>query len=349
MNKKTKMIVFGLVALAVVAFFIIPAISNFLGKDEIEASGTIQAREIIITSQVSGVVKDINKDEGDSVTENLLLLEIDDLDYQLNYSKAESALKIVQAKLQEALKGSRHEELQRTMTLISQAESNTETLNIKKERLDQDYQKLEILFNSGAISKNELEKVQTEVKILDEQIKISKKQEENAYWQLKLMESGARDETIQNLEAQLQIAKTDLLLAENKVNQTKIKSPIQGRVSGIFIDKGELVMPGSPILSLQDPEDLWVKIYIPETEMGGVFIGQEALLTVDSFTDKSFPGKVVYISDKAQFTPKNVQTKDQRTSTVFPVKIKIEDNFEDLKAGLTAEIKLVPREKKDEQ
>ena len=82
MNKKTKMIVFGLVALAVVAFFIIPAISNFLGKDEIEASGTIQAREIIITSQVSGVVKDINKDEGDSVTENLLLLEIDDLDLQ---------------------------------------------------------------------------------------------------------------------------------------------------------------------------------------------------------------------------------------------------------------------------
>lgn len=348
MTKNKKKIIMIGIFVGIVIYFLVPVISNLSKTEEIRASGTIQGREIIISSQVGGEIRLIVKDEGDSVSEGELLLEIDDQDYQLIFSKAQSALKIAQAKLQEALKGSPHAELQKTMTLIAQAEANTNTLNIKKEKIDQDYQKMEILFNSGGISKSELDKIKSEVDILAEQIKASKKQEENAYWQLQIMKSGARDEIIESLEAQLQISKSDLLLAENKLNQTKLKSPIKGRINGLYIDKGELVMPGSPVISVIDPEDLWLKIYIPETEIGKVFLGQEAVLRVDSFIDKDFSGKVVSISDQAQFTPKNVQTKDQRTSTVFPVKIKIENNFDELKSGITAEVRLIPREKKDE-
>lgn len=348
MKKNKKIILISAVLLLAFMFVGLPFIKNLISKNEIIASGTIQGREIIITSQVSGQVKEIIKEEGDSISEDQLILSIDDNDYQLNYSKVEAALKSAQARLQEALKGTAYEELQKTMTVISQAEANTNVLNLKKDKMKQDYQNMEILFESGGISKNELEKMQLEINILEEQIVGSKKQEEGAYWQLKTMQKGAKDETIQSLEAQLQGVKADLLLAENKMNQTKITSPIKGRINGIFTDKGEFVMPGNPILSVLDSEDLWIKIYIPETEIGRVFIGQEALITVDSFSDKNFPGKVIYIADQAQFTPKNVQTKDQRTSTVFPVKIKIENNFEELKPGLTAEIKLLPQEKKDE-
>ena len=324
-------------------------VNSIFAKNELITSGTIQGREIILTAQVSGQIKEVLKNEGDLVEEEDLLLLIDDTDYQLNYQKAESALKISQAKLQEGLKGSTHEELQKAITSISQAESNTAALNLKKEVLIKDYQKLEKLVESGGFSQNDLDKLDSEIKILEEQINAAKKQEESAYWQLKIMESGAGDETIQALEAQVQGNKSDVLLAENKIAHTKITSPINGRISGIFLDKGENVMAGSPVLSLLDPHELWVRVYVPEGEIGKIFVNQEAELIVDTFPDQIFSGKVTQISDQAQFTPKNVQTKDQRTSTVFPVKISITEGFDKLKPGITAEIKLIPQENSDEE
>ena len=336
-----------LAALAILALFIL--IRQLIPQNDLTYSGTIQGREIIITSQVSGQVKEILKNEGDQVQENEVLLQIDDTDYQLNYQKAEAALKIAQAKLAEGSSGSTHAELQKALAQINQAEAGTAALILKKDQLAQDYQKFEQLHQSGGISQNDLEKLALEINILDEQINASKKQEESAYWQLKIMESGARDEVIQSLEAQLQAAKSDLLLAENKIQHTKITSPIQGRISGIFLDKGENLNMGTPVLSIIDPQDLWVRVYIPEDEIGKIFINQEAQLTVNTFPNEIFTGKVTQISDQAQFTPKNVQTKDQRTSTVFPVKIQISGGFDQLKPGITADVKLLPREKdKDE-
>jgi len=234
--------------------------------------------------------------------------------------------------------------LQKAVTLIKQAESNTAALNLKKEKLQNDYKNLEKLFQSGGASENELKNLETEIKILEEQIEASKKQEESVYWQLEIMENGARDEIIQTLEAQLQAAKSDLLLAENRINDTKIKSPISGRISGMFLDKGETVMAGSPVFSVLDPQDLWVRVYIPEKEIGKVFLDQKAEITVNTFPNEIFSGRVIHISDQAQFTPKNVQTKDQRTSTVFPVKITIDEGLQKLKPGITADIILTPQE-----
>ncbi|TAH55173.1 MAG: hypothetical protein EWM52_13215, partial [Methanosarcina mazei] len=225
------------IALSIIALFIL--VRQLIPQDDLTYSGTIQGREIIITSQVSGQVKEIIKNEGEQVNENDLILQVEDTDYQQNYLKAEAALKIAQAKLQEGSSGSTHAELQKALAQIKQAESNTSALTLKKVQLVQDYQKFEKLHQSGGISQNDLEKLALEINILDEQINASKKQEESAYWQLKIMESGARDEIIQSLEAQLQVAKSDLTLAENKIQHTKITSPIKGRISGMFLDKGE--------------------------------------------------------------------------------------------------------------
>lgn len=334
-------------ALSILALFIL--VRQLIPQDDLTYSGTIQGREIIITSQVSGQVKEIIKNEGEQVNENDLILQVEDTDYQQNYLKAEAALKIAQAKLQEGSSGSTHAELQKALAQIKQAESNTSALTLKKVQLVQDYQKFEKLHQSGGISQNDLEKLALEINILDEQINASKKQEESAYWQLKIMESGARDEIIQSLEAQLQVAKSDLILAENKIQHTKITSPIQGRISGMFLDKGENLNIGTPVLSIIDPQDLWVRVYVPEDEIGKIFINQEAQLTVNTFPNEIFTGKVTQISDQAQFTPKNVQTKDQRTSTVFPVKLQIIEGFDYLKPGITADVKLLPQEKDEDE
>jgi HlyD family secretion protein len=335
------------IALSIIALFIL--VRQLIPQDDLTYSGTIQGREIIITSQVSGQVKEIIKNEGEQVNENDLILQVEDTDYQQNYLKAEAALKIAQAKLAEGTKGSTHAELQKALAQINQAEAGTAALILKKDQLAQDYLKFEQLYQSGGISQKDLEKLALEINILDEQINASKKQEESAYWQLKIMESGARDEIIQSLEAQLQAAKSDLLLAENKIQHTKITSPIQGRISGMFLDKGENLNIGTPVLSIIDPQDLWVRVYIPEDEIGKIFINQEAQLTVNTFPDEIFTGKVTQISDQAQFTPKNVQTKDQRTSTVFPVKIQISGGFDQLKPGITADVKMLPQEKVEDE
>ena len=323
---------------AILAAILSLFISGCSGTDRIEASGTIQGKEVLVTSQVSGRILELSAEEGDMITAEDVLLKVDDTEYQLNYDKAEAAFKIASAQLQEALNGSRYEEHKKAAAAIAQAEANTEALKIRAELLRNDLEKYQQLYAAGGISQKELDTLTSEADIIEEQVIAAGKQEEAAYWQLKMIENGQRNEVIERLQAQVQAAKADLLLAEKKLGDTVISSPVSGRVNGIFFDQGENVFAGKPVASVIDPEDLWIKVFIPEPEIGKIFVGQKAEITVDSFPDRTFEGKITVIADKAQFTPRNVQTKDQRTSTVFPVIVEVAEGYDVLKIGITAEM-----------
>ncbi|MCX7881704.1 MAG: efflux RND transporter periplasmic adaptor subunit [Brevinematales bacterium] len=137
-----------------------------------------------------------------------------------------------------------------------------------------------------------------------------------------------------------QIARANLDIATLSAKNTIIRAPIDGYIVSRNLHPGEIAFPGSAILTLADLTHCWIKIYIPETKLGLVKIGQRAEISVDSFPNKKYEGKVIYISPKAEFTPKTVQTKEERVKLMFAIKIELPNPHLELKAGMPADAKI---------
>ncbi len=149
-----------------------------------------------------------------------------------------------------------------------------------------------------------------------------------------------------NAETAFSVAKANYEFIAANIKQAVIYSPTKGTVLDRNLEVGELAFPGSPILTLADLRKPWIKIYIVEKKIGLVKIGQRAELRVDSFPDKIFKGKVVSIANRAEFTPKTIQTKDERVKLVFAVKISAENPSLELKPGMPADASIIVREEK---
>jgi HlyD family secretion protein len=137
-------------------------------------------------------------------------------------------------------------------------------------------------------------------------------------------------------------AEANLALIDTQIKQLTILSPAEGVVLTRLVEPGEFVTPGSPVMTVADIADLTITVYVPEYRIGEVSLDQTALLTVDSFPGASFKATVVYISDQAEYTPRNVQTVDGRRNTVFAVKLKLEDTTGKLKPGMPADVVFNP-------
>ncbi len=149
-----------------------------------------------------------------------------------------------------------------------------------------------------------------------------------------------------NMEALYRTAKAGHEQINAAIDNAAIASPIDGVVLEKNLEIGEIAFPGTPVLTVADIEDTWIKIYVNETEMGRVKLGQKAVVTVDSFPDKEFRGNVVSISNKAEFTPKTIQTKDERVKLMFAVKIAVPNPNQELKPGMPADASIITGEKK---
>ena len=140
---------------------------------------------------------------------------------------------------------------------------------------------------------------------------------------------------------QVDQAQASLELAQVNLTKTVLDSPISGTVSKCNTEPGELAQPGLPILTISQMAEMNLTIYVPESKIGLAKLGQEATVSVDSYPGQNFKGKVTYISTQAEFTPKNVQTVEERAKTVFAVKIKLSNPEQKLKSGMPADATIV--------
>ncbi|MBI2553025.1 MAG: efflux RND transporter periplasmic adaptor subunit [Candidatus Rokubacteria bacterium] len=132
-------------------------------------------------------------------------------------------------------------------------------------------------------------------------------------------------------------ARAALDLAGSRLRETTIVSPINGVCLRKNLEVGEMANPGVSILTLVDPTDIWLRAYVPETDIGRIKIGMAARITIDAFKDRTFTGKITEIASEAEFTPKNVQTKKERVNLVFRIKIALDNPEGLLKPGMPAD------------
>ncbi|MFQ5667515.1 MAG: efflux RND transporter periplasmic adaptor subunit, partial [Candidatus Binatia bacterium] len=158
-----------------------------------------------------------------------------------------------------------------------------------------------------------------------------------AHAQLDMLKEGYRTEEVEEGRARLHEAETALALAQLNLARCQLFAPTAGRVLSKNREAGETVPAGASIVTLGDLTRPWLNLYISERDLGKVALGMKAYVTVDSFPTSPFPGKVTFISDKAEFTPKNIQTQDERVKLVYRVKIEAENRDQALKPGMPAD------------
>lgn len=152
---------------------------------------------------------------------------------------------------------------------------------------------------------------------------------------------GATPEQIASAEAQVEMARAALQALQVQIDKLTLEAPISGLVLERPVHRGEVALPGAPLMTLADLDDLTLTVYVPENQVGQVQVGQPVSVKVDAYPDRVFPGTVVFISDRAEFTPKSVQTREERENLVFAVEIDLPNLDRALKPGMPADAQFI--------
>ena len=289
----------------------------------IKVSGNIEAIEVDVGFKVSGRIVSRFFEEGDWIDKGKVLAKLDDEDFRNRLEVARATLSSNEARLNKLLAGSRPEEIRQAEAAMNQAKSDLENKEAH-------YERLKPLFERGVIPKDTLDSAEAA-------FKMAKAASQAALENYLLVKEGPRKEDIEDARAQVEQARASVKLNETQLSYTTLYSPISGVVLVRSGEVGEVVNPGTSILTMADIENVWLKAYIPETDLSRVKWGQEAIVTTDLRPKKEYRGRISFISSQAEFTPKQIQTEKERVTLVYRIKIDIINKDRELKPGMPAD------------
>ena len=297
------------------------------GNDFIKVSGNIETTEVNVGFKIPGRIVSLLVQEGDWVENGKVLAKLDDEDLRNRFELAKATLNSAQAKLSKLLAGSRPEELREAEAVLFQAKSDLENKQAH-------YERMKPLFERGVIPKENLDNAEAGYKM-------AKASFQGATERYLLVKEGPRKEDIEDAKAQVEQARASIKLAETQLSYTVLHSPLSGVVLVKASEMGEVVNPGTSILTLADLGNVWLKAYIPETDLSKVKWGQEVVVTTDLRPRKEYKGKISFISSQAEFTPKSIQTEKERVTLVYRIKVDIPNPDRELKPGMPADGKIL--------
>ena len=309
--KRKRIVLFVVIVLAAAA-----ALGWWLGARRKEKplvlSGTIEARDVEVGSLMGGRVTKVLVEEGATVAADqpILQFETDLIDLQISQQQARIAQ--AQANVTKALRGPRSEEIASARALAQAGE---------RERVRQ-----KALLEQGLTPQQQYDAAATQAKTASET--------------LLQLERGNRPEDIAAAKATLEAEQKQLGYLERQRAESIVKAPAAGVIESMELRRGDLVGPNQPVARMLEPSQIWVRVYVPEPQLGRVRVGQKAALKVDTWPNREFAGKVIEIRTQSEYTPRNVQTLDQRMDQVFGVKVGI-DPAPELKPGMAATVRLV--------
>lgn len=295
-------------AVVLMAALAIAGCSSNDGK-EISASGTIETTEVTVSAKVGGEVMKLLVDEGSNVKkgDTLALVDRTDLIIQLKQAEANAAAMEAQYKL--TMRGFRAEDILQAEATFKNAQD--------------DLKRAEELFKAQTITQKQFDDTRTRFIVAQQ-----------AYEKMK---RGSRAEEIEAARAKRDLSMAQVEAIQKKLTDSYVVAPMHGVITEKAVEEGDVVMPNGSLFRISRLDKVHLMIYISEVELANVKLGQEANVYIDAHPDKPLTGKITYISDKAEFTPKNVQTRDDRTKLVFGVKIEVPNENQLLKPGMPAD------------
>ncbi len=273
-------------------------------------SGTIETDEVRVASRYGGRVEKIDAQEGDSLKAGQVIAQLDAAELHARRDR-------MAAQVAELEAGPRGQEID-----AAKHEWEAQMANLDLARADA--RRAEDLFAQKTISVTERDQMATRAQSLDKSVAAAKSRYD-------LLLAGTRPEQV--MQARAQLAEIDAQLRE-----MKIAAPSDTVLEILSVKVGDVLAPNQPVATLLLPQHIWVRVYVPESWLGRVKIGDAVNARVDGFPGKDFAGVVEQINRQAEFTPRNVQTVEERIKQVFGVKVRLDNSSNDLRAGMSADV-----------
>lgn len=291
--------------------------------NELKLSGNIEAHESLVSFKVMGRIIDLPVDEGMAMKTGDLLAQLDSADYRQQVAVDEAAERVRDRQLALGLAGSRWQDIDAAKQTVIDAKAD---LDQKKK----DYTRYQALYEKDEISGQTRDQAATNV--TRAQATYDRAQEI-----LNELVEGTRKEELAVDRSNVRQARQNLDLSQIRLSYTVLRAPFDGVVLVREAELGEVVSPGTPIVTLADLDHIWLRVYLPETDLGKVRWGQAVDVRTDTYPGKIYRGHVSVIASDAEFTPKSVQTEKERVTLVYRIKVDVENPNHELKPGMPAD------------
>ncbi len=318
--KKKLLVLALLVLVGAGAAWVVGVKLKHARSTELRLYGNVDIREVNLGFRVGGKIKEVLRDEGDEVKPGEVLAALDDEPYRRELEQAKAQTASLQARVQLLETGNRPQE-------IAQARAVAHEREVTAANAERLYERQQQLFENKTVSQQERD--DAEARYREAEARLSSARE-----QLQLLEAGFRAEDIAQAKADLARAQAALASAQLNLEDTVLKSPSDGVILTRSQEPGAIVQAGSSVLTVSLKRPVWVRAYVSEPELGQLHPGMPVRVFTDSLPEKGYRGQIGYISPRAEFTPKNVETPDLRTSLVYRLRVVIEDADEGLRQGM---------------
>lgn len=341
-----------------------------------KVSGFVEADEIRLGSRVGGRVAAVHCEEGRKVRAGELLVTLEEFDLDERLAQAEASVAVRRAEWARLTNGFREEEIAQAKARVDgltaalaqlrngpreeEIEAGRARLSLagaQQERAQRTYDRVSQLFatETGTVTREAVDRATEEIRVAEQMVKVrehelqllikgtrdeeiaaAEAQLEEARQAWQLVQRGSRQEDIDQAAAALASAVAAVAVVQAQRDELEIRSPVEGIVEAIELQKGDLVGPGAPVLSVMDTSALWVRAYVPENRLD-FQLDQGVDVTVDSYPER-FSGRITFLSRQAEFTPNNVQTPEERSKQVFRIKVTLSQGLDKLRPGMAADV-----------
>lgn len=289
----------------------------------LRVSGNVEVTDIEVSFRIPGWVEARPVSEGEAVEAGQLIARLESTELAQEVALREAEAQAYAAELAALESGSRPQE-------VAVARASVRHAQAELERLAAEYERQRDLIARNVASQQVFQRAKAEYEV-------AKSQVDEAQERLKLVEEGPRQEDITRARARLDQVRQSLAIAKTRLNYATLTSPISGTVLSENVEAGEYVVPGVPVVTVGDLVNTWLRAYVNETDLGRIKLGQRVCVTTDTYPGKAYAGELSFISSAAEFTPKNVQTAEERVKLVYRVKIDIPNPDLELKPGMPAD------------
>lgn len=294
--------------------------------DQLQLYGNVDIRQVQLAFHSTGRIEQIDVQEGDTVKSGQLLAAVDPVRYQSSLQQLQAEVAAQQQVVARLERGTRPQEIAEAKAQVAAAEAKLHETTVTFERL----QRLE---KKRGASQQQVDDAQAAYLLAKANLNAARQG-------LDLAVQGPRVEDIAVAKASLQAKQAAVALAQQKLADTRMYAPTGGVIRDRILQPGDMAFPSTPVLTLALTDPLWVRAYVPESDLGKIRLGMAAGITTDSFSGKVYRGWIGYISPTAEFTPKTVETPALRTRLVYQVRVFACNGDNELRLGMPASVVL---------
>lgn len=307
-------------------------------SDTVRVSGHVEATEVQVAADVGGRLVDLRVAEGDRVAPGEVIAQLDtrDVELQIERSRAERAAADAQLRLLQT--GARPEEIRQAEAQADAAAAEAAAVEAELRAAEADLQRFEALLQANAGSQKQRDDARARVDVARERERGARDRVRAAREVVAGLRAGAQREALEAARARVAAVDAQLAVLEKMRSDAAVVAPVGGIVTQTLADAGEMIAPRMPLLVVTDLDHAWANLFVPEPLIPRVALGQAAAVLTDA--GDTLPGHVTYISPQAEFTPRNVQTADERSKLVYRIKVAVDNTAGVLKPGMPVDAEL---------